>query len=158
VIDAVYGDDYSQSVVLLTILAGVPLIGFYNALVGQALNAARLQGTVARVAVIAATISVGLNLALVPTVGLTAAAAVAVLTELVVAAIYTQALRPLAGFGPIRAYGATLDAVIVMSVVIVATSGLDLAPRILAGMGTYGLVVMVRRPASLKTLRGFLSG
>jgi O-antigen/teichoic acid export membrane protein len=134
---------------LLTILMGMPLIGFYNGAIGQALNAAGLQGTVARVAALAAGVNVLLNLALVPMVGLVGAAVAAVFTEIVTATAYTRAVRPLAGFAPIRAYVATADAVAIMAVLLIALPDLALPVTILIGVAAYLAVVLVRRPASL---------
>lgn len=145
----IYGQGYERSILLLTILMGMPLIGFYNGAIGQALNAAGLQGTVARVAALAAGVNVLVNLALVPTVGLTGAALAAVLTEIVTATAYTRAVRPLAGFAPIRAYVATADAVVIMAVLLVALPDLALPVTILIGVAAYLAVVLVRRPASL---------
>jgi O-antigen/teichoic acid export membrane protein len=116
------------------------------------LNAARRHGAVARVAALAAGVSVLLNIALVPTLGLTAAAIAAVVTEIVAAAAYTWTMRPLSGFAPIRAYFATIDAVVAMSVVLIALPDLALPLTVMIGIAAYTLVVVVRRPASLATI------
>ena len=156
-IAAIYGHDYQRSIPLLTILMGMPLVGFYNVAMSQALNAARRPGTVARVAAGAAAGSVALNLALVPTLGLTGAAMAAVATEVLTAAAYTWAIHPLAGFGPIRAYFATLDAVVVMAVVLIVLPDLPLPLAVLIGCTAYAVVVFLRRPASL-TIVGRMMG
>jgi O-antigen/teichoic acid export membrane protein len=152
-VTALYGPEYEESVPLLTILMGMPLVGFYNGVMGQALNAARLQGTVARVAAVAAVLSVIQNAILVPTVGLAAAATAAVVTEVVTAAAYTWRMGRLTGLAPIRAYLATSDAVIVMLIVLLALPDFGLPITASIGMAIYALTVLVRRPASFATLR-----
>lgn len=145
----IYGPGYERSVLLLTILMGMPLVGFYNGAINQALNAAGLQGTVARVAALAAGVNVPLNLVLVPTIGLVGAATAAVITEIVTATAYTLAIRRLAGFAPIRAYLATVDAVVVMSGLLMVLPNLPLPLTVLIGMASYVAVILVRRPPSL---------
>jgi O-antigen/teichoic acid export membrane protein len=149
----IYGREYQRSIPLLAILMGMPLIGFYNGAMGQALNAARLHATVARVAALAAGVSVLLNIALVPTLGLTAAAVTTVVTEIVAAGVYTWVMRPMSGFAPVRAYFATIDAVVVMSVVLIALPDLALPLTVLVGIAAYSAVVLLRRPASVATLQ-----
>ena len=148
----IYGQAYERSIVLLAVLMGMPLIGFYNVALSQALNAARSHNAVARIAVLAAAVSVLLNVALVPRFGLLAAAIVAVVTEAVTAAAYTHAVRSLA---PLRAYVSALDAAAVMAAVVVGLQLVDapLAAVVVAGMAAYGTMLLLRRPPSLSTLR-----
>jgi len=152
-IDVVYGRQYERSIVLLTVLMGMPLVGFYNVAMSQALNAARRHGTVARVAVVAAAVNVVLNLALVPSVGLIGAAVVAVVTEVVAATAYTRVMAAASGLAPLRAYLGSIDAVVVMAVValLLRIADVPLPLTLLTAAATYVGVVLVRRPDSLAT-------
>ena len=152
VVVGIYGQEYEPSIPLLAILMGMPLIGFYNSAMGQTLNAAMRHATVARVAALAASISILLNILLVPTFGLVAAAVAAVVTELITAVAYTRTMRPVSGLAPIRAYFATLDATIAMAVVVLVLREYPLPLTILVGVAVYLAVILVRRPASLATL------
>ena len=152
-IPLIYGGEYERAVPVLAILMGMPAIGFYNVAMSQALNAARHHGAVARVAVLAAAVSVTLNLILVPVAGLLAAAAVAVLCELVTAVAYTRVMRPLAAFSPLRAYVGAIDAVLLMAVVLAVARTLPLPMAALAAAAAYTIVVFVRRPEAFHTVR-----
>ena len=152
-IDVIYGREYERSVALLTVLMGMPLIGFYNVAMSQALNAARKHATVARVAVLAAAVNVALNVALVPSVGLIGAAIAAVITEVVAATAYTRVMLATSGLAPLRAYLGTIDAVVVMAVVVLLLRIADVALplSVLMGFAVYAGVVLLRRPDSLAT-------
>jgi O-antigen/teichoic acid export membrane protein len=150
----VYGQAYVESIPLLAILIGMPLVGFYNVAMSQALNAARHHAIVARVAAVAALVSVTLNLALVGSVGVIAAAAITVVTELVTAVAFTLALRPVAGLAPLRAYLSAVDAVLVMSAAVVALRAFDapLGVTIAFAAVAYAVIVFVRKPDSLRSV------
>ena len=154
----IYGPSYVESIPLLAILMGMPLVGFYNVAMSQALNAAHQHGTVARVAAVAAVVSVTLNLSLVGSVGAIAAAVVAVVTELVTAAAFTIALRSVVGLAPLRAYLSTLDAVLVMSGAVLALRAFDVALgfTILVGALVYTGVVFLRKPDSFRSAQRLL--
>ena len=158
IVRLLYGDRYEGVATILTILLGMPLVGYYNVAMGMALNAARHQDLVARTAILAAIVNVALNLVLVTSMGLMGAAVAAVITEVVTAAAYTWVARPIAGLTPLTEYVAPLPAALVMGLLVFSAVWIGVAiPVVVAfGAATYAILILVRPPASMGAIRGVL--
>lgn len=159
IVAVLYGARYPEVAPLLRVLIWMPAIGFYNVALAQALNAAGRHRAVMRVSVIAAAISVAANLAIVPAVGLIGAAAVAVLVEAVTAALYTGTGKRDVGVRPLRVYALPLVPAAAMGAVALALSRAETSvPLVLvAAAVVYGILIALRPPAAVATLRKLLS-
>ena len=160
IVRVLYGERFSEASALLATLLGMPAIGFYNVALAQGLNAAGRQGDVMRVSMAAAAVSVGMNVVLVPTIGLMGAALTAVAVEAVTASLYTVAARPLVAFRPLRAYAAPALASAVMALVIFGADrvGLPVPVVVVLAVASYAGAILVRPPEAAVALRRLLSG
>lgn len=158
IVRLLYGERYEGAAAMLAVLLAMPLVGYYNVSIGLALNAARHQNAVARIAILAAVVNVTLNLMLVITVGPIGAAVAAVITEVVTAAAYTRAVVAVTGLDPLRQYVAPLPAALVMGIVVFVAASIKLPLPAIVGFGaaTYALLVWARPPAAVDTIRGVM--
>lgn len=116
---ALFGEAYAGTGPTLAILMTLPLVGFLNMTLGQALTARGLAGQVAAVAIVAATLNVALNLALVPTLGGFGAAVVVAITEVSTVVLYLGMLWRSDRSFPVPDYLSCLPASLVMAVSLV---------------------------------------
>jgi O-antigen/teichoic acid export membrane protein len=154
-IGLIYGAGYEGSVALLAILLGMPLLGFYNVAIAQALNAAGAQVKVARVAVGAAIFNVVLNVMLVTAFGLLGAAVTAVLTEGITLIAYTLAAYALIGVAPLKAYAGALPAAagMALSVFVLVSLGAPLPLIVVSGAVIYSALLLLHQPEPVRYLR-----
>jgi len=162
IVELLYGPEYAASALVLAVLMGMPLVGFYNVGMSQVLNAAGRQSSVARIAVTAAIVNVGLNLLLIPSVGLLGAAFAAVITEIVTAAAYTRAGWPIVRATPARAYVQPLWATAAMAaaVGVVRLSGVQpyVPLAVVSGLAAFAVVIAVRPPEAARMAWNRLTG
>jgi O-antigen/teichoic acid export membrane protein len=96
-VSLLYGGKFERSATILAIAMSLPAIGAFNSVVGQALAARGRQTTVMRVALGTAAFNVGLNVVLLPTVGIVGAAVAVAASEALTAVAFMYADRRLSG-------------------------------------------------------------
>jgi len=126
-IDLLYGSAYVASGPVLAILVALPLFGYYNMAVGQTLGASRHQRSVMVVSLMTAGINIGLNLLLIPRLGITGAAITVVASELATAAAFSILLRRHLSGQVVTTYFENLPSVAIMSItlIVLRAAGID---------------------------------
>jgi O-antigen/teichoic acid export membrane protein len=89
----VLGDEYARSAPLLMLLAPLPLVRLLQSVTGDALTGAGRQGTRTTCATICAAVSLTLNVALIPQLGLTGVLIAVLVTQLLLVVLLRLALR-----------------------------------------------------------------
>jgi len=141
VVLAVAGREFAGAADPLRILLFAIALAFVNGLFGFLLVARDRQRDVLRLNLAALAVNLGLNVALVPSLGIEAAAAVGVLSELVILAGSWRYLRPL---GEWPGWGLLPKAVLaaaVMTAVLWPADGLQLAVLVVLAVAVYGGVL-----------------
>lgn len=138
--DSGYGP---TSLALAIVIWAVPFM-YLSEFLGYVVVIQGLERRVARAVLISSGFNVLLNLALVPWLGLTAAAIMTVLTEIVLVAQHSWTLRSMiAQFNWLNTLGRPLLATAVMGAVIWALSGvLPFLATVLVGIVTYGVTAL----------------
>jgi len=158
---ALFGPAFIESGPILAVLMTLPLLGFLNMTLGQALTARGLPGPVAGVAVVAATLNVLLNLFLVPRLGGIGAAISVAITELVTIVLYVRVNWRRGAAAPVRHYFDCLPATLVMAAVVAfgrVVVGLPLALLVALGIVSFLLGSLVFPSRGLAILRQIAPG
>ncbi len=158
VVRLLYPAAYREASIVLAVLMGMPLLGFYNVMVAQILNAAGKQALVMRVAWLAVVVNVGLNLILLPRIGIVGGALAAVATEAVTFTAYTWAVRDRYGFGPLAAYVVSAPSAIGAAALgmAVRAAGLPLIVSLLAGLAVLVAAYRIRPTGGYRALRAIM--
>jgi O-antigen/teichoic acid export membrane protein len=141
VVIAVAGAEFAGAADPLRILLFAIALAFVNGLFGFLLVARDRQRDVLRINLAALAVNLGLNVALVPSLGIEAAAAIGVLSELVILAGSWRYLRPLGEWPGWGLLPKALLAAVVMTLVLWPADGLPLAVLVVLAVAVYGGVL-----------------
>ena len=155
IIRFLYGSDFHQSAAVLRAVVALPVLGYYNTLVGQALLAAGRQHLYLLVAGAAAVLTAVTLAVLVPAHGMAGAAASVVVAEVSTMAWFSMAARRVLGVDTVSAFLAELPGAVPIGMVIVGVHLLLGPPlwlaagvAVLAWLGREGLLGGGRRRRS----------
>lgn len=143
IVPFLFGPDYQASIPALRIVIWVVPLMFLSEFLGYAVIIGGQERRVARSVLISTGANVLINLALVPTIGLLAAATMTVVTELVLVSQYLWLLRSqLAEVNWANALGRPALAALLMAGLVLLLDGLPLLGTVAAGACAYAVLLL----------------